>query len=235
MDPYDLPQELSMLQCQDMAKIGFVQDLLRGIKKVLEKPSGDTAAPPIAGLSQEGQSEVAALLKRAFIVLEDEDWVKADGLLEQVLNRDPENARAYIGKLLAKLKVTDESALPKAAAIADIQSLADFGEYKRALRYADAEYKRVLEGYEPTRKEYLYLMAIDAMNTLKSSNPESDFKFIIGQFNSISGYKDSDAFAEKCRQKLIQSKRDGVIGGICGCVALLALLAIIIAVIYYSC
>ena len=37
MDPYDLPDELSMLQSQDMSKIGFMQDLLRGIKKVLEK------------------------------------------------------------------------------------------------------------------------------------------------------------------------------------------------------
>ena len=35
MDPYDLPEELSNLQSQDMSKIGFMQDLLRGIQKVL--------------------------------------------------------------------------------------------------------------------------------------------------------------------------------------------------------
>ena len=38
MDAYDIPQELSMLQSQDMSKIGFLQDLLRGIKKVVEIP-----------------------------------------------------------------------------------------------------------------------------------------------------------------------------------------------------
>ncbi|OQA80769.1 MAG: hypothetical protein BWY31_03911 [Lentisphaerae bacterium ADurb.Bin242] len=34
MAPYDLPEELSMLQSQDMGKIGFIQDLLHGIKKM---------------------------------------------------------------------------------------------------------------------------------------------------------------------------------------------------------
>ncbi|MDO5478786.1 MAG: TIR domain-containing protein, partial [Clostridia bacterium] len=35
MDPYDLPEEFSHLQAQDMAKLGFMQDLIRGIKKII--------------------------------------------------------------------------------------------------------------------------------------------------------------------------------------------------------
>lgn len=37
MDPYDLPEEFSHLQAQDMSKLGFMQDLIRGIKKILAK------------------------------------------------------------------------------------------------------------------------------------------------------------------------------------------------------
>ena len=37
MDAYDLPDEFAHLQSQDMSKIGFIQDLLRGIKKVIVK------------------------------------------------------------------------------------------------------------------------------------------------------------------------------------------------------
>ena len=33
MDPYDLPEEFSHLQAQDMSKLGFMQDLIRGVKK----------------------------------------------------------------------------------------------------------------------------------------------------------------------------------------------------------
>jgi uncharacterized protein YgiM (DUF1202 family) len=35
MDAYDIPDELANLQSQDMSKVGFIQDILRGIKKVL--------------------------------------------------------------------------------------------------------------------------------------------------------------------------------------------------------
>ena len=35
MDPYDLPEEFSHLQAQDMTKLGFMQDLIRGIKKII--------------------------------------------------------------------------------------------------------------------------------------------------------------------------------------------------------
>lgn len=34
MDAYDLPEEFAHLQAQDMGKIGFMQDLVRGIKKI---------------------------------------------------------------------------------------------------------------------------------------------------------------------------------------------------------
>ena len=35
MDPYDLPEEFSHLQAQDMSKLGFMQDLVRGIRKLM--------------------------------------------------------------------------------------------------------------------------------------------------------------------------------------------------------
>ena len=37
MDAYDLPQEFAHLQAQDMSKIGFINDVVRGIKKVIVK------------------------------------------------------------------------------------------------------------------------------------------------------------------------------------------------------
>jgi len=35
MDAYDIPDELSHFQALDMGKIGFAQDLVRGVNKVL--------------------------------------------------------------------------------------------------------------------------------------------------------------------------------------------------------
>ena len=43
MDPYDLPKEFSGLQAQDMGKVGAIQDLVRGIGKVIPKGGGQAS------------------------------------------------------------------------------------------------------------------------------------------------------------------------------------------------
>lgn len=98
MDPYDLPEQLSVLQSYDMSKIGFIQDLNRGVAKVLDaekKPEVLVAAPAPGG------SNASALLKRGDMALEDGEWEKADGFYEEVLNQNAECAEAYLGKALA--------------------------------------------------------------------------------------------------------------------------------------
>lgn len=108
MDPYDMPEELSMLQSQDMGKIGFIQDLTRGVKKVIDAGKPQEAAKETVKetvvVHNEGGSNVQALLKRGNMALEDGDWAKADEFFEQVLNQDAECGAAYLGKFLAKEK-----------------------------------------------------------------------------------------------------------------------------------
>ena len=108
MDPYDMPEELSMLQSQDMGKIGFIQDLIRGVKKVVDaaKPQ-ETAAETVKEtvvVHNEGGSNVQALLDRGQMALEDGEWTKADEFFEQVLNQDAKCGAAYLGKFLARVQ-----------------------------------------------------------------------------------------------------------------------------------
>ena len=46
MDAYNLPEELSLFQSQDMGRIGFIQDLVRGIGKVITKEQPDEITEP---------------------------------------------------------------------------------------------------------------------------------------------------------------------------------------------
>lgn len=108
MDPYDLPEALSVLQSYDMGKIGFMQDLIRGVKKVIDagKPQEavkETVKETVV-VHNEGGSNVQALLKRGNMALEDGEWSKADEFFEQVLNQDAECADAYLGKFLSSKK-----------------------------------------------------------------------------------------------------------------------------------
>ena len=108
MDPYDMPEELSMLQSQDMGKIGFIQDLIRGVKKVVDAAKPQEAVTETVKetvvVHNEGGSNVQALLKRGNMALEDGEWSKADEFFEQVLNQDAECGAAYLGKFLAKAR-----------------------------------------------------------------------------------------------------------------------------------
>ena len=107
MDPYDLPEEFGHLQAQDMTKLGFVQDLVRGIKKICGKD--ERPAPAAAGASQaqvampaQGASgSVGALLKRISLFLADGDFDRAAEYAERVLDLDPTCAEAYLDKLMA--------------------------------------------------------------------------------------------------------------------------------------
>ena len=140
MDPYDLPEEFSHLQAQDMSKLGFMQDLIRGIKKIAAPKAPGPATAPAAPASAASAS-IAPLLKRAFMFLEDGDFARADEFCEQILNQDPECAVAYLGKLMAELNVRQRGELKNCAAPFDGSK-----NYQKAVRFGDAALKDELNG-----------------------------------------------------------------------------------------
>lgn len=103
IDAYDMPKEFAKLQAQDMGKVGAIQDLLRGIEKLL--PRTDPSAPVQQVVQQvvaPADNRQSAQLDRGYMALEDGDWKKADGFFEEALNLDAHSAPAYIGKTLAQ-------------------------------------------------------------------------------------------------------------------------------------
>ncbi len=109
MDPYDLPEEFSNLQAMDMSKLGFMQDLLRGIEKIVnndkEKKDEDSSD------SRKNEIDIATLKKRGYMAMEDGEWEKADEFFESILNQDAENGDAFLGKLLVKKRCSNMKAL----------------------------------------------------------------------------------------------------------------------------
>ena len=103
IDAYDMPKEFAKLQAQDMGKVGAMQDLLRGIGKILpkEQPAIVVQEKVVTG---DGNNKITSLLDRGYMALEDGDWAKADSFFEDVLNNDSKNAQAYLGKTLAQEK-----------------------------------------------------------------------------------------------------------------------------------
>ena len=92
MDPYDLPEEFSHLQAQDMSKLGFMQDLIRGIKKIVDSQTEKQTIHETIIANDSLSGNVTALLKRGYLALEDGEWAKADDFFEQALNQNAELA-----------------------------------------------------------------------------------------------------------------------------------------------
>ena len=168
MDPYDLPEEFSHLQAQDMSKLGFMQDLIRGIKKITAANETNSVAKETVVVG--GNTNVEPLLKRAFMFLEDGEWGEADAYCEKVLDRDPENAQAHLGKLLAELKVhkVEETAqcsnpfdtssnYKKFVRFGDEKTISELREYNAVItkRKADAERKRIEHAQRIAKRERL--------------------------------------------------------------------------------
>lgn len=161
MDPYDLPEELSMLQSQDMSKIGFMQDLLRGVQKVMQQPTSAPQGVRVETATAETNAPgVTSLLKRAALFLEDGDTASAREYYDRVLDIDPECAEAYMGKVCAETGCRKESDLGALNYCVDMR-----GDWQKAVRFASAGQKQKYEGYMASVRarveEHCHELAID--------------------------------------------------------------------------
>ena len=184
MDAYDLPDEFSHLQALDMASIAFMPDLTRNIQKLIGTPVPSTQQQNVPAPDVSAPAvQIAPLLKRAFMIIEDGEFNRADELLETVLNNDPENARAYLGKLMCNLKVRSDEKLVTKFTFAVSKN----PNYRKACRFADEELKKQLDDYP-----YRYACY------LKESDNYVD---AMEAFQKLADYKDSEKQAEDCMEQ----------------------------------
>ncbi|WP_349671624.1 TIR domain-containing protein [Lacrimispora sp.] len=200
MDAYDLPEELSMLQSQDMTKIGFIQDLIRGIKKVLsaaaEKPVSHSQGNVDVSYMTPG---VTQLLDRVSLFLEDGDFESAAEYCDRILDLEPRNSQTYFYKLLVQLKLRSPEEI-----ILNAKSLNEYPDYQKAVRFANDSYKAILEDYnrrvevriENERIEGIYQQGLLKMQTALT---ETEYLEVASVFENLGAYKDSGDKADSCR------------------------------------
>ncbi len=198
MDAYELPEEFAHLQAQDMGKIGFINDLVRGIKKIIPKEEQKTESRTS---DMGGSASLKSLLQRVDLFLEDHDWPHAKEYAEKVLDIDPQNAEAYIGELLALLNFAKFDELFRYTEPVENHPL-----FRKAYRFADSVLKAKMDEMvvknaafrENRRQDDIYANASEKENSGKN---EADFLAAAQLFESIPSCKDSAACAKRCREK----------------------------------
>ena len=188
MDPEDLPAELSHLQAQDMKKLGALQDLTRGIDKLLGRKAQNTSQAPGS------DSTVQAYLKRVDLFLEDGEWDHAEEYCEKILDLDPDNSSAYLRRWLAEHRSASLSELVRAGGIFE-----DDGDYQKAVRFAEAGRKKQLKEAAEAAKEALYQKYVRLIRQTKAPDI-SQLEEAKKQLPRLRDYKDAKKLLSECNE-----------------------------------
>jgi flagellar biosynthesis GTPase FlhF len=84
--------------------------------------------------------DIPLFIKRGWHAVEDSEWELAEKYFMGVLDVDPENSVAYVGRLCVELKVNYEADISKYRF-----PIENMPNYKKAVRYADDEYRAKLK------------------------------------------------------------------------------------------
>ncbi len=133
MSAYQLPEEFAAIQAVDMSRIGFMQDLCDGVKKLLRK--NETEQNNGSTISKE------SLYSRAMVFLGNREFYKAVDYFEKVLDIDPQYARAYWGQLLASYQCVTNNELINCTA----DDWTEDARLNNALQFANPEEKAIYE------------------------------------------------------------------------------------------
>lgn len=208
MNPYDLPEEFSYLQAQDMSRLGFMQDLIRGVDKIISVTNNHVKEYKN---SISTNTEEESLSKRIFMFLEDGDWNSANVYCEKILDIDVENPTAYLGKLLSELKIKRREDLKNLSQPFDKNS-----NYLKAIRFGDEKLKSELNSYidfikDRNKKESLERQYELATQSMITASNEDEYKKAGKLFEDIIDYLDSKNLAEECYEKAEILRKDLVL------------------------
>ena len=208
MDPYDLPEEFSHLQAQDMSKLGFMQDLVRGIKKVCGKDersaqASQVAAAPAQAAMGGASGTASSLLKRANIFLADEEWDRASEYAERVLDIDPENAEAYLVKVMVELEVKDRSGLGEYG----IEFL-EAEDYEKVAKYAKGNFAKEFASsrYEALKTQFEVACGdAEEAQGFPPAEAEERWKEIAEEFEWAEEYPGAAEWMQECRKRAVEA------------------------------
>ena len=159
-----------------------------------------------------------ALLKRVFLFLEDGNWASANAYCESCLDRDPELAEAYLGKLMVELRVKNREQLATLAEPIDSN-----GNYQKAMRFGDEVFRQTLSGYnkkilehkeferqqkEMKRQKDIYTRA---NNLMQSAKTEKAFLDAAQIFETVSDFQDAALLALDCLEKSMLARMDEIL------------------------
>ena len=204
MDPYELPEEFSHLQAQDMSKIGFLQDLIRGIKKVVVKEEN----PIPTSTTPNTNPTIRNLLRRVSLFLEEKNWEQANEYCERILDIDMENGEAYLYKLCIECQISKIDDIVVLNDSSLIYKIKQSSNYRNIIKFGDDKTRekinRLLNLMTENNNSSKYFQA----KRLFENNTLESYEEALNIFKLIRNYRDSAKYIEKIEEGILQFKEE---------------------------
>lgn len=200
MDPYDLPEEFSHLQAQDMSKLGFMQDLTHGIKKIISAGAESSTNPS----PKNENTSIEATIDYALLQIEDGNISKAQQLLDKAASIAPKHPMIYVGRLLIELQVKRQEDLARFEG-----NFEQSANYQKAVRFANPQLRSLLVEYaENAKRNNVKSIYEQAVTTMNSAVTADDFITAKQLFDMIPQYADASQLSATCVERANTSRKE---------------------------
>lgn len=184
MSPSELPDELAGLQVLDMSRLGAENDLVSAIKALTGKKSE----------AFEMTDSDEPMIRRAALFLEDGDFGKAEEIAAKLLSKSPNKAEAYVIKLLAEYRLSNENALDGIT-----EGFSDSENYRLAMLYGSEPLRHRLKEHH-NRAIYAKLTA--RLTDAEESDNITETLAAAAELETLGDFLDAAELAENAKLKV---------------------------------
>ena len=188
---YDLPEEIKNLQAQDMSKIGAMQDLIYGIKKII-KPAGRVVTHEVEKEeSFASDTGFDGLIRKGYTYLKNNKIEQAQKCFDKAVEATELCGDAYLGMVLCEYEL---ESLEELLAQSDL-SILDNENFKLAREFANKSCNATLDKVE---KAIIDNEKKGRYNQAKSALDAGRFDAAIEGFKELSDFEDSPEQIKEC-------------------------------------
>lgn len=193
---YDLPEEMQNLQGQDMSKLGAMQDLLRGVEKILNKKTSVKVEKTIVEASGSNGS-YDGLIKKGHTYLRNHKFDDADRTFDEAIRISEMPGEAYLGKVLAEYQFTSVDELMETAS----EDVVDSDNYVLAKEFANDQFAKQLKEIEDRLRYNRLKENYDSATRQYQQGDIESLSLAIDNFKVLGDFEDSPTMVKECIYK----------------------------------
>ncbi len=200
----EMPKAFQRLQAQDLSKLGWEQDLIRGVIKICGKQ--DEKVPVAASGKITNNHKHHDLLERAEIYLEDGLWDNAERYCRQYLRvaiTDPDGY--WIMLLIDKKAKNTEDLINKGIIISEENY------YQKVLQYSNKEekekYEAIADEIKWAVKKKYNVYITDLKTKVENAQSINEYNSIIQDISKLYEFSEVKELKEYCQSKLEEYKK----------------------------